>query len=194
MSLRSGGEAPALLRKQRRPPQLQPPPQQQQQLEEHLLQQQLEQQQQQQLEQQQRGRPSQRGRVELEALQEQEQAQSNEDAKGRALRLLKRKAPARRRSGSRDRRSSEGAAMTLLLPDERPLVGESPGRVLVSARVRPLLAGEADAHVNLRLAMVADPLQRTVTVWLPPSSRLSQTPEKAKRKMFTLDHVFDGFR
>jgi hypothetical protein len=141
----------------------------------------------------QRGRP-QRGRVDLVAQQEQEQGQSNEDAKARALRLLKRKAPVRRRSSSRDGRSAESAAMALLLPDERPLVGSSPGRVLVSARVRPLLSGEADAHVNLRRAMVADPFQRTVTVWLPPSSRASQTPEKAKRKVFTLDHVFDGSR
>jgi hypothetical protein len=149
----------------------------------------------QQQQQQQRGRP-QRGRVDLVAQQEQEQeqGQSNEDAKARALRLLKRKAPARRRSSSRDGRSAEGAAMALLLPDERPLAGSSPGRVLVSARVRPLLSGEADAHVNLRRAMVADPFQRTVTVWLPPSSRASQTPEKAKRKVFTLDHVFDGSR
>ncbi|CAK9109399.1 Chromosome-associated kinesin KIF4A (Chromokinesin-A) [Durusdinium trenchii] len=65
-------------------------------------------------------------------------------------------------------------------------------RVFVSARVRPVLAGEVALHVNQRKAVQADFVRNVVSVWLPPSSRFSQTPEKTKRKTFQFDQVFDG--
>mmetsp|Transcript_5018 Transcript_5018/g.10418 ORF Transcript_5018/g.10418 Transcript_5018/m.10418 type:complete len:997 (-) Transcript_5018:2436-5426(-) len=65
-------------------------------------------------------------------------------------------------------------------------------RILVAARIRPSLPGEEARHVNGRKAVLADPWQNTVSAWLPPSSKYSQTPEKAKRKVFDFDHVFDA--
>jgi len=64
-------------------------------------------------------------------------------------------------------------------------------RVLVAARLRPLLQGEHALHENRHRAVIADRQKNSVTTWLPPSSRLSATPEKAKRKIFEFDFVFD---
>mmetsp|Transcript_13307 Transcript_13307/g.24665 ORF Transcript_13307/g.24665 Transcript_13307/m.24665 type:complete len:944 (-) Transcript_13307:42-2873(-) len=65
-------------------------------------------------------------------------------------------------------------------------------RVVVAARVRPLLGKEEDRHINDRQAITANVEDNSVTVWLPPSSRFSRTPDKAKRKRFQFDHVFHG--
>eukprot|EP00516_Mucochytrium_quahogii_P006133 CAMPEP_0203756282 /NCGR_PEP_ID=MMETSP0098-20131031/9578_1 /ASSEMBLY_ACC=CAM_ASM_000208 /TAXON_ID=96639 /ORGANISM=" , Strain NY0313808BC1" /LENGTH=904 /DNA_ID=CAMNT_0050648087 /DNA_START=77 /DNA_END=2787 /DNA_ORIENTATION=- len=105
-----------------------------------------------------------------------------------ALRLLKSK----KKKGGGGYGDDEGVGVVEEMKDIDELKGELPNRVIVSARVRPLLLGEADRHVNDRLAVIADRRQRAVTVWLPPSSRFSQTPEKAKRKVFCFDSVFDA--
>lgn len=61
--------------------------------------------------------------------------------------------------------------------------------MMVCCRVRPPLSGEIGHHVNLRPALQIDS-DTNVVAWLPPSSKLSRTPEKAKRKSFQMDHVF----
>ncbi|GBG31451.1 Kinesin-related protein 5 [Hondaea fermentalgiana] len=117
-----------------------------------------------------------------------------------ALELLERNSDARQRPGTAPRMASRGGT-----PSSRPRSAKkrarTPGpeggdvaageRVLVAARIRPPLPGEEIRHVNNRKAVLADPWQKTVSAWLAPSSKYSQTPEKAKRRTFEFDHVFD---